>query len=132
MWNIHPERGEFILPEQYLSPVQASIVAGRLETKGIAVMLLDEHVVWNNQLQAQAVGGVKLLVKPQYLGAARSVLKEIRQGAYCPEKEHEYVRENNISNNNRMWTVLSTVLIILFLLLSLMALLRTIKGWLSG
>ncbi|EHX7008904.1 TPA: putative signal transducing protein [Salmonella enterica] len=132
MWNIHPQRGEFILLEQYLSPVQASIVAGRLETEGIAVMLLDEHVVWNNQLQAQAVGGVKLLVKQQDLEAAHSVLNDIREGAYCPEKEHEYARGNNVSKNSRVWTVLSTVLIILFLLSSVAGLLRIIKGWWPG
>ncbi|EEP0996153.1 DUF2007 domain-containing protein [Salmonella enterica] len=130
MWNIHPERGEFILLEQYLSPVEASIVARRLESEGIAVMLLDEHVVWNNQ--AQAVGGVKLLVKQQDLDAARSVLKDIRQGAYCPETESESARENNVPYNRRVWTVLSIVLMILFLLSPVMALLQTIKGWLSG
>ncbi|EBH8655944.1 DUF2007 domain-containing protein [Salmonella enterica] len=136
MWNIHPERGEFILLEQYLSPVEASIVGGRLESEGIAVMLLDEHVVWNNQLQAQAqaqaVGGVKLLVKQQDLDAARSVLKDIRQGAYCPETESESARENNVPYNRRVWTVLSIVLMILFLLSPVMALLQTIIGWLSG
>ncbi|WP_249025150.1 DUF2007 domain-containing protein [Citrobacter braakii] len=132
MWNIHPERGEFILLEQYLSPVEASIVAGRLESEGIAVMLLDEHVVWNNPLQAQAVGGVKLLVKQQDLDAARSVLNDIRQGAYCPETESKSARENNAPYNRRVWTVLSIVLMILFLLSSVMALLQTIKGWLSG
>ncbi|EBS5765038.1 DUF2007 domain-containing protein [Salmonella enterica subsp. enterica serovar Enteritidis] len=132
MWNIHPERGVFILLEQYLSPVEASIVAGRLESEGIAVMLLDEHVVWNNPLQAQAVGGVKLLVKQQDLDAARSVLNDIRQGAYCPETESESAWENNAPYNRRVWTVLSIVLMILFLLSSVMALLQTIKGWLSG
>lgn len=95
-------------------------------------MLLDEHVVWNNPLQAQTVGGVKLLVKQQDLDAARSVLKDIRQGAYCPETESESARENNVPYNRRVWMVLSIVLMILFLLSPVMALLQTIKGWLSG
>ncbi|EBB6196107.1 TPA: hypothetical protein ACIBOM_004922 [Salmonella enterica subsp. enterica serovar Reading] len=91
----------------------ASIVAGYLETEGIAVVLLDEHIVRNNQLQAQMTGDVELLVKQQDLEAVLSVLNDIRQGAYCPEKEHEYAREDNVSKNSRMWTVLSIALIIL-------------------
>ncbi|EDO3332255.1 hypothetical protein LA535_004834 [Salmonella enterica] len=50
MWNINSERGEFILLEQYISPVEADIVAGRLQAEGIPVMLLDKHMVWNNLL----------------------------------------------------------------------------------
>ncbi|EDW0933258.1 hypothetical protein GS71_004794, partial [Salmonella enterica subsp. enterica serovar Gaminara] len=63
MWNINSERGGFILLEKFISPVEADIMAGRLQAEGVAVMLLDKYMVWNNLLQSQALGGVKILVK---------------------------------------------------------------------
>ena len=50
---------------QYLSPLDAGLKTGLLQSEGIEVMLLDENIVWNNQMYAQAVGGVKLLVNPR-------------------------------------------------------------------
>lgn len=62
MWNIHPTRGQYRLLAQYLSPLDASIEVGFLQSEGIDAILLDENIVWNNQVYAQATGGVKLLV----------------------------------------------------------------------
>ncbi|EBR8157896.1 hypothetical protein DOA20_22335 [Salmonella enterica subsp. enterica serovar Newport] len=126
MWHIHPTRGEFVLLAQYLSPPEASIVAGRLETDGIAVMLLDEHVIWNNYLQAQAMGGVKLLVRQQDLETARRILDDIRLGVYSPEGETGEVR--NTGKRCHKWArrLLSLIMIIFLFILPLIALVRQI------
>ncbi|EAO2872865.1 hypothetical protein GJ179_11385 [Salmonella enterica subsp. enterica] len=58
MWNANYVRGEFILFEQFSSPVEADIVAGRLQAEGKPVMLLDKHMAWNNLLQSQTLGGI--------------------------------------------------------------------------
>lgn len=124
MWNIHPSRGEFILLAQYLSPLEASIVAGRLEAEGIAVMLLDEHVVWNNQLQSQAVGGVKLLVKQPDREAARRVLDNIRRGEYCQQGERDPDGEGHAAGHKRVRVLLNVVIIIVLFILPAIAILR--------
>ncbi|WP_413492070.1 hypothetical protein [Morganella psychrotolerans] len=89
MWNIHPTREEFELLSQYLSPLEARIEAGLLESEGIKVMLLDENIVWNNQMYAQAVGGVKLLVSHDDAEKAQSVLDELHRGAYGIDDDGE-------------------------------------------
>ncbi len=82
MWSANYERGEFILLEQFISPVEADIVAGRLQSERISVMLLDQHMVWNNLLQSQVLGGVKILVKRRDLEIARRIMEDVRQGGY--------------------------------------------------
>ncbi|HCM61275.1 MAG TPA: hypothetical protein DIT05_01850 [Morganella sp. (in: Bacteria)] len=89
MWNIHPTREKFELLSQYLSPLEARIEAGLLESEGIEVMLLDENIVWNNQMYAQAVGGVKLLVSHDDVEKAQSVLDELHRGAYGIDDDGE-------------------------------------------
>ncbi|WP_337236827.1 putative signal transducing protein [Proteus faecis] len=82
MWNIHPTRGQYKLLAQYLSPLDASIEAGFLQSEGIDVILLDENIVWNNQVYAQAIGGVKLLVNDKEFEQAQTMLNELYQGKY--------------------------------------------------
>ncbi|HAT1682453.1 TPA: DUF2007 domain-containing protein [Klebsiella oxytoca] len=128
MWNIQPARGEFILLAQSLSPPEASIVAGRLEAEGIAVMLLDEHVVWNNPLQAQAVGGVKLLVKQPDRAAARRVPDNIRRGEYCRQGEHDPDGEGHAAGHKRGRVLLNVVIIIILFIFPAIAILRQLIG----
>lgn len=129
MWNINPERGEFTLLEQFLSPPEARIVAGRLVSEGIEVMLLDEHMVWNNLLQSQAVGGVKLLVKQHDLEAARRVMEDIRRGYWCPEQvgQNKTVGENHVACQQWAKWLLTAVMIIFLVILPAIALFRGIS-----
>ncbi|EBZ0387977.1 hypothetical protein NYF45_002949 [Salmonella enterica] len=41
MWNINSELGMFILLEKFISPVEADIVAGRLQAEGVSVISLE-------------------------------------------------------------------------------------------
>lgn len=82
MWNIHPTRGQYRLLAQYLSPLDASIEAGFLQSEGIDAILLDENIIWNNQVYAQATGGVKLLVNYKEFEQAQAMLNELYQGKY--------------------------------------------------
>ncbi|HDP0319025.1 TPA: hypothetical protein P5S08_004228 [Salmonella enterica subsp. enterica serovar Concord] len=126
MWNIYPTRGEFILLAQYLSLLEASIVAGRLETEGISVLLRDEHVVWNNQLQSQAVGGVKLLVNYQEKEIARRVLDNIGRGEYCPAEAWDAVRNRHAVGHRWVGWLLSALMVIFLFILPVITLLRQI------
>ncbi|HCR3336899.1 TPA: DUF2007 domain-containing protein [Morganella morganii] len=89
MWNIHPTRSRYALLAQYLSPLDARIEAGLLESEGIEVMLLDENIVWNNQMYAQAVGGVKLLVNQDELTRAQEILADYHHGDFGINDEGE-------------------------------------------
>ncbi|HED3889012.1 TPA: DUF2007 domain-containing protein [Morganella morganii] len=91
MWNIHPTRSRYALVAQYLSPLDARIEAGLLESEGIEVMLLDENIVWNNQMYAQAVGGVKLLVNQDELTRAQEVLADYHHGDFGIDEDGEPV-----------------------------------------
>ncbi|EBF1800575.1 DUF2007 domain-containing protein [Salmonella enterica] len=110
MWNINSERGGFILLEKFISPVEADIVAGRLQAEGVAVMLLDKYMVWNNLLQSQALGGVKILVKRRDLEIARRILEDVRQGGYSPEPGEQSGGKTEVTYNKWGRILLSTVL----------------------
>lgn len=124
MWNANYERGEFILLESFVSPVEADIVAGRLQADGISVMLLDKHIVWNNLLQSQALGGVKILVKRRDLEIARRILEDVQQGGCYPEPGWHSGGKTEVTYNKWGRILLSTVLIIFLFILPLIGLFR--------
>jgi Putative prokaryotic signal transducing protein len=70
----------------YTDIIQANIVRGRLEVEGIPAMLANEHTVTADWLYSQLLGGVSVMVPPQYLQAAREVIRQIDTGAF---EEHE-------------------------------------------
>jgi hypothetical protein len=55
----------WVVLTSYLDPWQARLAAGELEAAGIESRLADEHLVDANWFLANAVGGVKLLVKAE-------------------------------------------------------------------
>ncbi|ECK2143220.1 TPA: DUF2007 domain-containing protein [Salmonella enterica] len=124
MWSANYERGEFILLEQFISPVEADIVAGRLQSERISVMLLDQHMVWNNLLQSQALGGVKILVKRRDLEIARRIMEDVRQGGYCQELGWQSGGKTEVTYNTWGRILLSTALIIFLFILPLIGLFR--------
>lgn len=124
MWSANYERGEFILLEQFISPVEADIVAGRLQSERISVMLLDQHMVWNNLLQSQALGGVKILVKRRGLEIARRIMEDVRQGGYCQEPGWQSGGKTEVTYNTWGRILLSTALIIFLFILPLIGLFR--------
>ncbi|MCT6516796.1 MULTISPECIES: putative signal transducing protein [Enterobacterales] len=118
MWNIHPTRGQYILLAQYLSPLDASIEAGLLQSEGIDVLLLDENIVWNNQVYAQATGGVKLLVNYKEFTQAQAILNELYQGKYTINDQLEPIDcelKIDVKNNKSDYLNMGFVFLIYFL-----------------
>lgn len=60
----------------YSFPHEAQLARATLEGAGIAALVADDHVVRMNWLFSNAVGGVKVLVRAEDLGAAREILGE--------------------------------------------------------
>ena len=54
---------------------EAQIAKSSLEAAGISVLLADEHTVNMQWLYSNAIGGVKLLVPPESVEQARSILE---------------------------------------------------------
>ena len=59
----------------FREPHTAHAARALLESDGIEARLGDEHLIGNNWLYSQVIGGVKLLVAPGDAEAARSVLE---------------------------------------------------------
>ena len=57
-------------------PHEAHLAKGKLESEGIEVIVKDELTVQINNFYSNAIGGVKLLVKPSDYGNARQILTE--------------------------------------------------------
>ncbi|WP_311753335.1 hypothetical protein [Proteus columbae] len=115
MWNIHPTRGQYKLLAQYLSPLDASIEAGFLQSEGIDAILLDENIVWNNQVYAQATGGVKLLVNYKEFEQAQAMLKALYQGKYTINDQLEPIDSElkvNVKNNKSDYLNMGFVLLV--------------------
>jgi hypothetical protein len=53
---------ELIVITTYFAPWEAHIAKSKLEAEGIAAYIADEHLVGQQWLYANAVGGVKLMV----------------------------------------------------------------------
>jgi hypothetical protein len=83
---------EFVTISRFLDPVEAQIVAGRLEASGIPVHLLGIHHVSANSMLAVALGGVRLQVPATRLEEARRLLSEDvgleRDSVICPQCGH--------------------------------------------
>lgn len=115
MWNIHPTRGQYKLLAQYLSPLDASIEAGFLQSEGIDAILLDENIVWNNQVYAQATGGVKLLVNYKEFEQAQAMLKALYQGKYTINDQLEPIDSElkvDVKNNKSDYLNMGFVLLV--------------------
>ncbi|HXO19966.1 MAG TPA: DUF2007 domain-containing protein [Thermoanaerobaculia bacterium] len=68
------ELEKLVTIETFTSPWQAQLARARLEAEGIESMVADEHLVRMHWLFSNAVGGVKLQVRPEDAGRAVAAL----------------------------------------------------------
>ncbi len=66
----------------FLSPIDAHIILGRMLSEGIYAVVIDEGIVWNNYMYSQAFGGVKLLVHRADIERAKEILCQIEDNQY--------------------------------------------------
>ena len=78
--------------ETFPYSTEAQVTKSKLESEGIAAILLDEKTVDSDPLISQAIGGVKLLVPDNDFKRAVEIYNEIRKyetdtqgnAIYCP------------------------------------------------
>lgn len=63
-----------VIAGSFLFPHEAHIAKASLESEGIPARIDDEHTVNTNWLYAQAIGGVKVMVAPENLERAKTIL----------------------------------------------------------
>ncbi|MDE1481358.1 hypothetical protein [Xenorhabdus bovienii] len=101
MLNTFPNRGNMRFLANFISPLDARIVLGRMLSEGINAELIDDNVVWNNYMYSQALGGVKLLVHNSDIERAKNIIIQIERGCYQLDdsNENSSVSKNNVTNN---------------------------------
>ncbi|WP_319930010.1 putative signal transducing protein [Xenorhabdus santafensis] len=113
------QRGNMLLLANFLSPIDARIILGRMLSEGINAVIIDEDIVWNNYMYSQAFGGVKLLVHHEDIEQAREILDQIEGNEYSLDK----VTDNSASKKSssfqyRFNALINTLLVLLLFLVS--------------
>ena len=73
---------------QYINPIDAHIIVGRLEADHIPAFVQHQHHIWAKWTLSLALGYVKVQVHNSHLDSAKSVLSSIEAGDY--ELEDDY------------------------------------------
>lgn len=68
--------GDMIIIASYRDLIEAEIVKGRLEAEGIGCALADKNVVTAQPFYSNAIGGVKLKIRPEDYERAKQILAE--------------------------------------------------------
>nr|WP_234480324.1 DUF2007 domain-containing protein [Erwinia sp. S38] len=116
-------RCSYVLLAQYLSPVEAHIEAGLLKSEGIYTLLLDENMVWNNQMYSLAVGGVKLLVKQADAEISAQILATFHNNDYRINDDKQLAHPSLVQTEKPAWRDnFNTALVLLLFIITGIAL----------
>jgi len=74
---------------QYINPIEAHIVKGRLEAEGVAAYIQHENHVWANWTLSQALGYVKVQVSPEDVEAASAIIEKYMAGEYTLTEDED-------------------------------------------
>lgn len=107
----------WVTVDQFISPQEAHILAGRFESEGIPVVLGNEHIISVNWFLSNAIGGVRVRVPQSYVKQANIIISEDKSGKYEIPDEKEVILcskcgSNKIVRYKRSWNI--AVLILYF------------------
>ena len=87
----------------FSQPIEAHVLKTKLESEGIRCFIADENLIGANWLYSNALGGVKLQVRPDDLDRARAILDEpapldesVAPDA-CPKCGSTQIKRTNLS-----------------------------------
>lgn len=69
--------------ERCTDPIEAHIIAGRLEAEGIRAFVAHEHHIWANWFMSNALQGVKIQISSDDAAEASQVLVRLRAGEFA-------------------------------------------------
>ncbi|MBC7486287.1 MAG: DUF2007 domain-containing protein [Cytophagaceae bacterium] len=96
---------ETIILKRFDSPVEANIVKGLLESNDIFCFLQDEHSIGINPLYANALGGIKLMVRVEDGPRANALLltNSTEHKVQCPQCGFHDVHDITENKNQPTW-----------------------------
>jgi hypothetical protein len=68
--------------ERCTNPIEAHILAGRLEVEGVRAFVANEHHIWANWFLSNALQGVKVQVTAEQAAEAAEILVRLRAGEF--------------------------------------------------
>ncbi|BET97232.1 hypothetical protein [Xenorhabdus taiwanensis] len=102
----------------FLSPIDAHIVLGRMLSEDIYAVVIDEDIVWNNYMYSQAFGGVKLLVHYADIERAKVILAEIEDNKLLSDQaEPNQDNEKKLSFQYHFFELINTLLVLMLSLI---------------
>jgi Putative prokaryotic signal transducing protein len=78
---------DWVRADSFTDILHANIVRGRLEAEGVPAMIANEHTITADWTYSLALGGVRIMVPPQYLTEARDIIRQIDRGEFADEDE---------------------------------------------
>ena len=73
---------DWVVIDGFIDVIQAEIVRGRLEAEGVPAILGNRHLVSADWMYAQALGGVRILVRREFVSEAREIIADIDSGQF--------------------------------------------------
>ncbi|MDC9591406.1 hypothetical protein PSI23_19495 [Xenorhabdus sp. XENO-10] len=102
----------------FLSPIDAHIVLGRMLSEDIYAVVIDEDIVWNNYMYSQAFGGVKLLVHQSDIERAKTILAKIEDNKFSLNKvESNQDNKKKSPSQYHSYKLINTFLVLLLFLI---------------
>jgi Putative prokaryotic signal transducing protein len=78
---------DWVSVDGFTDAIHADIVRGRLEAEGIPALLANRHLVTADWTVSQALGGVRIMVPPEHVLAAREIIAQIDAGEFLDTDE---------------------------------------------
>jgi hypothetical protein len=78
---------DWVRADSFSDILHANIVRGRLEIEGIPAMIANEHTITADWTYSLALGGVRIMVPPQYLKEAKDIIRQIDTGEFADEND---------------------------------------------
>ncbi|OKP05667.1 DUF2007 domain-containing protein [Xenorhabdus eapokensis] len=104
----------------FLSPIDAHIILGRMLSEDIYAVVIDEDIVWNNYMYSQALGGVKLLVHHADIERAKVIFAEIEANKFSLDLDKTVPNQGNKKKSPfryRLSILINTFLVLLLFLI---------------
>jgi hypothetical protein len=78
---------DWVRADSFTDILQANIVRGRLEAEGVPAIIANEHTITADWTYSLALGGVRIMVPPQYLTEAKEIIRQIDCGDFTGDDE---------------------------------------------
>lgn len=89
--EVAPGHGPLRMSARYLNPVDAQVLAARLQAEGLAARVMDSDTVYSNGalFGSLSLGGVRVMVPESQLEDAKRIREAFDAGAYAIDEDFD-------------------------------------------